>query len=805
MAASGLDQTASAALVTAYCRPRPSDTLTRKCCRPNEYFDTAVRDCRSMSANTSGDRGSPVHEFLRDGARTAPIHVSTGKLTCGCGSPKSVSADEAFLGAADQLCDQKTGYCYSTSRYCLEYVWEEGVTSMTAIALVCPLDFFQKCCPRDYVLTDSGCALAAWGDVTARMVQLMELMEPQFWHPTDIGGQECVQEWITLDDASTHWWVNRSGCLSVDTELGSLTASSYCVDNYVSPASETQTGAFVCHKEQKSIKYPSAQHDAEGSVGKCCPHDSYMRMDDFSCVPDDLGLTLLENPILQTANVTRLTYNSFPTCENDFGYHYYFLDPDSQEDHAELVANQGIEVVSVEGKCILNRQPFLRKDYCLESAVTGGENRPMILVCAKTVATGITHTEKFGLTAALLGVSCVALFATTFFLVSSRLRRSSVSVNKVHTSMDWILLTYVVACLIAFLLLAVSMLWRISMDAIECQVMAGLLMFSLLGSFFWNTTICLETLLLTLGATTSRGWRRYVYHSLWAWGIPALITFLALTLDHYRENLPCSVITPRIGVYTCFFSDATAKLVYLYLPMLVSVCVNIVLLIAARCIRSAKLRRFGKSCRLGPPVGRDGSEARRPTLQNRFNKDHDYRTSHWRSYNSWTDSMKLVVWSGATWVMEVVGFVVSTYSVEPWESWDSYLWYIPSSINALRGVGIFFILVLTPENCLKLLHAFASLGSPRRDVGRHQNTSSSPGTRDGRGMSHTPRRHALTFHTYVSTATLESEGVEMDAGVEGACETGQSSTRETREGGGPSDISLPHSVPVYNTRSVSEA
>ena len=47
---------------------------------------------------------------------------------------------------------------------------------------------------------------------------------------------------------------------------------------------------------------------------------------------------------------------------------------------------------------------------------------------------------------------------------------------------------------------------------------------------------------------------RYLYHSLWAWGIPASIASLALTLDYYRQSLPCSVITPKVGLYRCFFS-----------------------------------------------------------------------------------------------------------------------------------------------------------------------------------------------------------------------------------------------------------
>lgn len=432
LAAPGSDLLASALLITSYCQPRQSDALTRKCCEPNQYFNTAVKECRSMSANTSDHHETLVHEFLRSSTKSAPIHVSTERLTCSCGSAKIVRADEVSLGAANQLCDHQTGQCYSISRYCLEYVWEEGDKAMIATAAVCPLDFFQKCCPRDFVLTESGCALASRVDVSARMMQLLELMEPQFSHPTEVDGEECVQEWVTLDGVTTQWWISRSGCLSIDTESESFTAERYCVDDYVGPGSETQTGAFICSGEQEGIAHPSAQPSAAGSVSKCCPHDHYLKMDDFSCVPDDLGLTLLDHSLLQAANVIKLTYTSFPVCETEIGYYYYYLDPESLEDHAELREDQVIEVVSLEGRCVLSKQPFQRENYCLEFGVDGQENKPFVLVCPDTGAGHVIHTEKYKLVASLLGVSCVTLFATAFFLISARYWRNSISVSKVR-------------------------------------------------------------------------------------------------------------------------------------------------------------------------------------------------------------------------------------------------------------------------------------------------------------------------------------------------------------------------------------
>ncbi|XP_045586111.2 probable G-protein coupled receptor Mth-like 1 [Procambarus clarkii] len=232
----------------------------------------------------------------------------------------------------------------------------------------------------------------------------------------------------------------------------------------------------------------------------------------------------------------------------------------------------------------------------------------------------------------------------------------------------------------------------------SASLTAGLLTFFLLAGFQWNTSICLEALLITLSFRMfgeNEGWR-YILHSLWAWGVPGLITTLALTLNHYRASLPCSVITPRIGLNNCFFSDQKAKLVYLYVPMLLTLCANTFLLVASRYVRSANLRRMEKG-RVETMTAEDG----RTVVTSR----HSGLRSH-RTQNLLTEGVIMVIWSGAMWFMEVMAFLVAFNSVEPSHAWYNYLWYIPSSFNCLRGIGIFLIVVLTPENRGKLARTF---------------------------------------------------------------------------------------------------
>ncbi|XP_063846787.1 uncharacterized protein LOC135092275 [Scylla paramamosain] len=587
LAAPGPDQLEASIMVAAQCQPWPTKILTRKCCALDQYYDHALEECRPKLANMSGHE-ELVREFIRSDAGVSSIKVQTGTLRCDRGAPRIVVADQAFLDASSQLCERLTGKCHTTSSYCVEYLWAAGDTTMTAVASVCPVEAFHKCCPSEHLLTETGCALAGPGDVSARMRQLLEVLDPHYGFPTENGGQLCVQELITPDDADVQWWISKNGYLSVDTRGDSHDTMRYCVDDYLGPSNKTQTVAVLCHAELEELVHVhlSLHPSQEGTVGKCCPHGHYFSSSTYTCRPDDQGLELLDHPHVQAANITKLTFTSFPECQVSGGYHHYYVDPDLVgDDHALLSTNHMLEVVGLESGCVFTRHSFPRQAYCLDYTVNGSDRRPGVLVCPGMWQGYNLHAEKFGLTGILLGVSCAALFGTAFSLISTRVRRGLVTVKKVNTLAGRILLSYVFSYLVGFLLLMVNMKVEMKEGNSECQIIAWLLIFFLLAAFQWNTSICLESLLLTLHVETSET-LRYLYHSLWAWGLPAFIASLALTLDHYRQSLPCSVITPKVGLYRCFFSDPAATLVYFYAPMLISLVANMVLLLVSRYVRA---------------------------------------------------------------------------------------------------------------------------------------------------------------------------------------------------------------------------
>ena len=131
--------------------------------------------------------------------------------------------------------------------------------------------------------------------------------------------------------------------------------------------------------------------------------------------------------------------------------------------------------------------------------------------------------------------------------------------------------------------------------------------------------------------------------------------------------------------------------------------------------------------------------------------------------------MKLVVWSGVTWLLEVVSFVITKYMVTPSESWYDYLWYLPSSVNALRGVGIFVILVLTPERRKQIRRTLVGLAqqsgmtrlaksmknnAPNSSSGRHGSVMQSSGV--GASEVRAGRRHMSIATTITQVSSVRS-------------------------------------------------
>lgn len=445
MIANGTDYLSSALLVTAFCHPWPTGVITHKCCELDQYFNHAVGNCLPKMANMSNE-DSLVYEFYQHNPRVTTFHINTGRLTCDNGKAKLVQAADAYLSDANQLCERRSGRCYSLSHYCIEYMWARGDETMTAVASACPIETFRKCCPGFEILTEAGCVPPPEEHIPSMvLMQLLEIMEPTFGFPTQSGGTQCVRDLVNSAEADIYWTISRSGFLSINTKASteSYETMHYCTDDYKNPENQTDIVAIMCSNELEGLApvHLSEEESEKRSIGKCCPHGHYLGVEENVCVSDELGLDLMNEPILKAANVSKLTYTFYPQCNSykdpestgPTKYFPYILASKFSEDHAVLTDDLNLDIVSMIDKCPISSQPIHRQDYCLEYTVNAQRDaQPTVFTCTKPWIGTNVHGEKYSLYVVLLSMSCMALLATAFSLVSTRVRRGLVTVKKVR-------------------------------------------------------------------------------------------------------------------------------------------------------------------------------------------------------------------------------------------------------------------------------------------------------------------------------------------------------------------------------------
>ncbi|ROT68102.1 hypothetical protein C7M84_013775 [Penaeus vannamei] len=483
MAAVSKEEVANAALVLASC-PRSVSWHLRKCCALHQYLDRSSMECMDRPANSSS-HDTLVRDFLPPDADAPHVHFNTERFQCLKGFPKIMRSHEVYLDEREQLCERDSSVCHQTSLFCLDHLWaeDEHPASMEAVAAVCVHNFFFKCCPPGHAYSEEGC-VATHAPLSSKMMQLYELMDSDYGFPHS--NDTCPHEVIWPHNRDIRWWINWSGQLNVDSHDSIFVTDRYCVDDFLDKDNETMTVAILCRAELENII-------------PCCKHGhNVLKVDgarNISCAGDDLGHQLLDESEVRGAGISRLVYSGFPVCRTGRALHVFYLPPVAEDDYARFSqGGQTADVVSVEGSCVLSTNSFRKEDYCLDYLVKanakgqGRAPRPMVMVCPDAWESVSVHQEKYSITSVLLGISCSALIATVISLLSSRVRRGLVTVKKVNTLAGRILLSYVISYLFSFLLLAISMKAEVQQDA-ECHLIAG---------FTWNTSICLESLLLTM-------------------------------------------------------------------------------------------------------------------------------------------------------------------------------------------------------------------------------------------------------------------------------------------------------------------
>ncbi|GLG99225.1 G-protein coupled receptor Mth2 [Gryllus bimaculatus] len=275
----------------------------------------------------------------------------------------------------------------------------------------------------------------------------------------------------------------------------------------------------------------------------------------------------------------------------------------------------------------------------------GGARVENALFCQPTAsADADAPAARSLLYGALFAVSAVFLLLTlVVYLLLPELRRSASAKA---------LLCHVAALMVGSLALASGQLRAVVADD-ECYLMGFIIQYMMLATFFWLNVLCFDIATAVKWGEqrlAARSRHVFLWYSLYAWGVPALITAVTVALQ-FLEDLPDTIVLPDIGVSTCWFHTAAAGWAYFYGPLAVLLGANALLAAAA----AAQMLRGRRTRSLLRAAG---------------------------------VACALFVLSGVSWLCEVASFADGS---------DSLVWTVMDVVNILRGLFVFVLLCCRPK------------------------------------------------------------------------------------------------------------
>ncbi|KAJ2953558.1 hypothetical protein O0L34_g1159 [Tuta absoluta] len=239
-----------------------------------------------------------------------------------------------------------------------------------------------------------------------------------------------------------------------------------------------------------------------------------------------------------------------------------------------------------------------------------------------------------------------------------------------------------VICHSSIMLVAYSCLARVQFakvdDPLLCKFLGYGIYFGFVAAFFWLNVMCFD-IWWTFGnmrsvqvlRKSSSERRRFLWYSLYAWGITMLLTLVMYLLDTYHVS---DLLDANMGRNYCWFSTEQnmkndwPHYIFFVVPMGIVTSVNLLLwvLTSRHCSRvKSEVHRL--------QAGSVGDRAKK-----RFRLD---RAKYLLTGKLW-------VVMGAGWISELLSTV---FTEPPW------LWAVVDLINQLQGVFIFLLLVFKPK------------------------------------------------------------------------------------------------------------
>ncbi|XP_069688377.1 G-protein coupled receptor Mth2-like isoform X2 [Periplaneta americana] len=467
---------------------------------------------------------------------------------------------------------------------------------------------------------------------------------------------------------------HENGDIFVKTgsETWYLSNNTFCIDGVVN-----SSGVFVV----KACQSASLVCRQRPCVQKCC-RDGFGMIESKTCKISDFDFNPQFHTIVSTADGLRpikTSVKSFAVLSN-LQCDKYILVPESSDDD--------LSYLQADGRLYIPKHDdphFPTDKYCLERVYFPDYDMDGMyaFVCFPEDAAVEESTIRFVLCSLGLITSSVFLLAT--FLVYACLP----SLQNLHGKT---LMCHVASLFSAYVCLSVAQLGGEDLELFVCVTVGYCILFTFLAAFSWLNIMCFDiwwtfgvirSKRLGAGSRKQRECRRFAVYSLYAWGLPSVLTALTAAMDVLDLSPP--TLKPDMGVHYCWFSKMTYGIaVYFFGPVVPMITCNVVLFVLT-----------ARSC---SKVKAEIHRMQQNSIGERCNRRYQ------ADKNKLIMNGKLFVVMGVTWTLEIVSSLVSE---PPW------IWYLSDAANALQGALIFGIFVLKRRviRTLALRLGFHNLGT----------------------------------------------------------------------------------------------
>ncbi|CAB3261695.1 unnamed protein product [Arctia plantaginis] len=308
--------------------------------------------------------------------------------------------------------------------------------------------------------------------------------------------------------------------------------------------------------------------------------------------------------------------------------------------------------------------------YCIDNFVWD-DNRTEIsaLICFKSDPAGENHYQ----------VSSTCMLISCFFIVLTVAVYAWLpELRNLH---GMVLMAHLLSFLVGFTFMATMQIKILRNDSEPetCTSFTFIIYFSLLSAFFWLNIMCYDIWFTfsgkrAIGGRPSSAGVRFLYYSIYAFGIPLLLTVLLVVLEFGVDN-NISNLLPRIRLQGCFLFG-NSKVLYFYVPILILCVANLVFFT----LTAMKIAEIKKQTQV-------------------LNKKDKQRFLLY---------IKLFLVMGVNWILEVVSYFYPE---------ADYIWKFTDAYNVLVGLIIFIIFVCKVKTLKMIRHRIKNCQRSNANIG----------------------------------------------------------------------------------------